>query len=414
MSARGQRRRVAITGLGVKAPTGVTVDEAFDGMLSGRSTARRIAELAERGALVPIGCTVPAFDLSAYFTARELRQVDRATQLGVAASADAVADADLEQFTRDGGHRIGVAVGTGGSAISATEVLATRLLEGTGRIGANTVPMTMPSATAARISLRFGLRGPSLTYATACASGSTAIGEAMRAIRDGYADVMIAGGVDTCLTPMVMDSFAKVGALSRRVDDPSAASRPFDADRDGFVMAEGAAFMVLERWDHAVARGSRIYAELAGYGSGSEAHHIVAPLATGEAAAGCMLQALDDARIAVGEIGHITAHGTGTKANDLAESRAIAKIFHGYAPAVTATKGAVGHMIGGAGAFQAVISALSIQRGIVPPVANHTRITDVEEMNVVVGGPADIPSAPAICNSFGFGGHSACLVLAPA
>jgi 3-oxoacyl-[acyl-carrier-protein] synthase II len=406
------RHRVAITGIGVKTPAGVTVEDAFQTVLNGKSTARFIDELGEHDITVPIGCAVPDFELGEYFTLREVRQLDRVARLGVAAAADAVRDAGID-FGPDT-HRIGVAVGTGGAgSIATTEAVATAQAIGSARVTAHTVPMIMPSATAARISLRFGLRGPSLTYVTACAAGANALGEAMRMIRDGYLDAVVAGGADAPLSPVVMDSFGRMGALSRRIDDPAAASRPFDQDRDGFVMGEGAAFLVLERWDHAVSRGARIYAELAGYGSNSEAHHIVAPLDTGASVAACMRIALADAGIDAGDIGHVNAHGTSTVANDRAEARGMLRCFGDAAPAVTATKGVVGHMIGAAGAFEAAITALSIDCGVVAPVANFER-SDFESLDLVSEAPRQLPAAPALSNSFGFGGHSASLVLAPA
>ena len=220
------------------------------------------------------------------------------------------------------------------------------------------------------MSLRFGWTGPNLSIATACAAGTNAIGEASELIRHGGADVVVGMGAEACMTPLAIASFARMTALSTRVDDPQHASCPFDADRDGFVMGEGAGALVLERWDRAVARGARIYAEIAGYGRNADAFHITAPSPGGEGAAACMQLALDDAGLAPGAIGHINAHGTSTPLNDAAEATAIAKVFGGHSPAVTSTKGVTGHMIGAAGAAEAVAAILAMRAGAVPPTAN--------------------------------------------
>lgn len=405
------RDRVAVTGLGAKTPAGLTVTEAFAHVLSGKSTARRVDALV--GTAVPFACTVPGFDTTPYFSARHGNGLDRVSRLGLCAAVDAHRDSGLPV---DGaGDRWGVFVGTGGSGpVAGTDTAVTAELQGRRGVTAYTVPMLMPSAAAARIAIRFGVRGPAHTYVTACASGATALGEALCAIRAGNLDVALAGGVDSAVAPMTMTAFDRVGALSRRVDDPAGASRPFDADRDGFVMAEGAAFLVLERWEHASARGARIYAELAGYGANSDAYHVVAPAPDGAAAAACMAMAVRDAGIERSDIGHINAHGTSTVRNDAAEAAAVVRCFGPHPPPVTATKGVVGHMIGAAGAFEAVVSVLSIRDGLVPPVANHVSQSDPPIIDVVAGQPRELRPAPVLSNSFGFGGHNTALVFLPA
>jgi 3-oxoacyl-[acyl-carrier-protein] synthase II len=405
--------RVAITGMGVKTPAGTTVQESFATVLDGKSVVRHVDALADADVTVTIAGLVPDFDTEPYFSRRERLGLDRTAQLGLAAAVDAAGDSGLEFWRLD--DRCGVCVGVGGVATSGTaENVTTARLKTGRRLGPFTVPMLMPSATAARIGLRLGITGPSITYATACASGSTAIGEALRAIRSGTLDVVVAGGTESGVTPLVMEGFAQVGALSRRVADPAAASRPFDEDRDGFVMGEGAAFLVLERWELAAARGAHIYAELAGYGSNSDAHHIVAPDPSGDAAARCMAAALAEARVDPSLVGHVNAHGTATVRNDAAEAVALGRCFGRQIPPVTATKGITGHMIGGAGAFEAVVTTLSVQQGLVPPVANHGRWPDPVPLDVVAEEPRVIGRAPAISNSFGFGGHNATLVVRPA
>ncbi|HEY7142698.1 MAG TPA: beta-ketoacyl-[acyl-carrier-protein] synthase family protein, partial [Streptosporangiaceae bacterium] len=364
--------RVAITGLGAKTPAGATVRESFTAVSNGKSLARRIDALCDADVTVPIAAVVPEFDRDRYFSKRERLGLDRTAQLGLAAAIDAASDSGLAMDQL--GERCGVFAGIGGVATCGTaESVTTSRIRTGRRLGPFTVPMLMPSATAARIGLRLGVTGPALTYATACASGSTAIGEALRAIRSGALDAVLAGGAESGVTPLVIEGFAQIGALSRRTDDPAGASRPFDQDRDGFVMGEGAAFLVLESWDRAAARGARIYAELAGYGSNSDAYHIVAPDPGGGRAARCVAAALADARLDPADIGHVNAHGTATVRNDDAEAAALASCFGPAIPPVTATKGITGHMIGGAGAFEAVMTVLTVRHGWVPPVANFHR-----------------------------------------
>jgi 3-oxoacyl-[acyl-carrier-protein] synthase II len=272
--------------------------------------------------------------------------------------------------------------------------------------------MMMANATAGTIAMQFGWKGPNFSVASACAASANAIGEAARLIRDGSADIVMTGGSESCMTPTAISAFARMTALSTRNDDPEHASRPFDADRDGFVMGEGAAALVLERWDRAVARGARIYGEVLGYGRNADAYHITAPSPGGVGAAACMQLALDDAGLAPGAIGHINAHGTSTQLNDAAEAEAIRKVFGDTPPPVTSTKGVTGHLIGAAGATEAVASLLSLRRGVVLPTANLERLGDDIALDVVKGAPRELEPRPVLSNSFGFGGHNATLVLA--
>jgi 3-oxoacyl-[acyl-carrier-protein] synthase II len=271
--------------------------------------------------------------------------------------------------------------------------------------------MMMPNAAAALVAIRHGFTGPNLAIATACATGAHAIGEGARLLRDGMADVVVCGGTEASVSPVAMAAFARMGALSRN-PDPAAASRPFDDDRDGFVMGEGAAFVVLEPYDRAASRGARIHGEVLGYGLTCDAHHITAPIDDGSGAVAAIEMALADAGIAAGAIGHVNAHGTSTPQNDAAEAAAIAKVFGAGAVPVTSTKGVTGHLIGAAGAVEAVVALLAAARGVVPPTANH-RHTDLP-VDVVAGQPRTIEVAPAVSTSFAFGGHNAALVLGPA
>jgi len=278
------------------------------------------------------------------------------------------------------------------------------------RVSPFLVPMMMANATAGTIAMRHGWKGPNICIATACAAGTHAVGEAVRFIRDGSADVVVAGGAEAAITPVAMAAFARMGALSGRSDDPARASRPFDIDRDGFVMGEGAGFLVLERWDLAEARGARIYGEIMGYGRNSDAHHITAPSPDGAGAVACMELALEDAGLGAADIGHVNAHGTSTPLNDAAEAEALVKVFSGSPPPVTSTKGVTGHLIGAAGAVEAVAAILSSRDGLVPPTANHERTDPNVTVDVVAGSPR-AATGPVLSNSFGFGGHNATLVV---
>jgi 3-oxoacyl-[acyl-carrier-protein] synthase II len=271
--------------------------------------------------------------------------------------------------------------------------------------------MMMANATAAMISMGNGYRGPNLCIATACAAGTNAIGEAAHIIRYGGADAIIAGGSEMAITKVGMAAFARMGALSTRRDDPARASRPFDASRDGFVMGEGAAFLVLEEYENAMTRGATIYGEILGYGRNADAHHITAPSPDGAGAIGCMEAAIADAQLTPGDIGHVNAHGTSTPLNDSAESQAIYKVFNGSPPPVVSTKGVTGHCIGAAGAIECIAALLAATKGVVPPTANHVERGEGIEVDVVAGSPREVGVKPGLSNSFGFGGHNGSLVV---
>jgi 3-oxoacyl-[acyl-carrier-protein] synthase II len=409
--ARG-RIRVAVTGLGVKTPAGTDLDTFWARLLSGRSTAAAIQRYDPAPLPVRIGCEVLDFEPTDYLGAKEARRVDRVTQLGVAAAADALADAgDLAADPA----RCAVILGTGiGGLITLEEQITIYLEKGAGRVSPFLVPMMMTNATAGTVAMQLGWTGPNLCISTACAASAHAIGEAARLIRDNTSDVVMTGGSESCMTPVAISAFARMTALSGRNDDPEHASRPFDSERDGFVMGEGASALLLERWDRAVARGARIYGEVIGYGRNADAYHITAPSPGGEGAAACMQLALDDAGIPSSAIGHVNAHGTSTPLNDAAEAEAIRKVFGGSAPPVTSTKGVTGHLVGAAGATEAVACLLAMRDGSVPPTANLERMGDEIQLDVVSGEPRSVTPAPALSNSFGFGGHNATLIFAPA
>jgi 3-oxoacyl-[acyl-carrier-protein] synthase II len=388
------------------------VAEFWDHLLSGRSAARRIEGFDPEGSPVTFAGEVRDFDPVEYFGPKEARRQDRVTQLGFGAAADALADAGGELGADPSRSAVIFATGIGGLN-TLEENQRTYIDKGPLRVSPFFVPMMMPNATAGVISMRFGWTGPALCIATACAAGANAIGEGVRLIRDGSSDVVIAGGTEFPVTPITLAAFARMTALSTRNDDPAHASRPFDAARDGFVIAEGAAFFVLESLERAQGRGARVYGEVAGYGRNADAYHITAPSPGGAGAAACMQQALDDAGLAPSDIGHVNAHGTSTDLNDLAEAQAIGKVFGDAPPPVTSNKGVLGHMIAGAGAAEAVAAMLSIRDGIVPPTANFERPGDEITLDIVAGSPREIGPRPVVSNSFGFGGHNASLVLTP-
>jgi 3-oxoacyl-[acyl-carrier-protein] synthase II len=405
------RRRVAVTGLGVKTPAGCDLDSFWQTLLAGRSTAATIRRVDPSALPVRIACELTDFDPTTYFDSKEIRRTDRVAQVAFGAAADALADAgDLGADPA----RCGVVCAAGvGGLITQEEQEYNLFSKGPSRVSPMLVPMMMPNASAALVGLKLGWTGPNFCIATACAGGSHAIGEGARLIREGSSDVVLAGGSEACVTPIAIAAFARMGALSNRNDQPELASRPFDVERDGFVMGEGAGFLVLEEYDHAVARGAHIYGEVAGYGRNSDAYHVTAPAPGGAGAAHCMRLALADAGLEPSAIGHVNAHGTSTDLNDAAEAEAVIKVFGDHSLPVTSAKGVIGHLIAAAGAVEAVASMLSMRDGLVPPTANHQRAEPELAIDVVAGEPRTLGPAPVVSNSFGFGGHNASLVLTP-
>jgi len=408
-SLRTDRTRVAITGMGVKSPAGNDLASFWSNILAAESKAAPWTLVDPDALPVKFGCEVKDFDPTEYLNVKEARRQDRVAQLGFGAAVDAAKQAG--ELGADPA-RCAVVVGTGVGGLITLETQIKLFAEkGADRVSPFLVPMMMTNATAGLVSIQFGWTGPSLCITTACAAGTNAIGEAGRLIREGSADVVLAGGVETAITPTAISAFARMGALSARNDEPTLASRPFDAGRDGFVMGEGAAFLVLEEWDRAEARGATILGELLGYGRNCDAHHIMAPSPGGAGAVACMTAALDDAGVDLGRVNHVNAHGTSTPLNDAAESEAISKVFGGRTPPVTSIKGVTGHLIGAAGAVEAVAVLLSLREGKVPPVANYETPDPEIHADIVHGEARDISEGVALSNSFGFGGHNASLVL---
>jgi 3-oxoacyl-[acyl-carrier-protein] synthase II len=405
------RPRVVVTGIGVKAPTGQTVQDFWDGLVAGHSTAAPVTLFDASDHSVDMACEVRDFDGAAVVGPKEVRRTDRATLLGLAAAADAIEDAGGNDALGVPPERRGVVAGTGVGGIRTTEDQVMQYTErGPSRASPFLVPMMMINATAATIGIRYGWTGPNIAVATACATGGNAIGEGARMIRDGTADVVVCGGTESSVAPVSLAAFARMGALSRN-DDPAAASRPFDVDRDGFVMGEGAGFVVLESYDRAEARGAEIQGEILGYGMTCDAFHITAPLETGAGAAACIRAALADAGLEPDAVGHVNAHGTSTPHNDAAEASAISDVFGEHSLPVTSIKGSVGHLIGAAGAVEAIAALRSASTGVLPPTVNHEKCDRPVD---VVAGERTIDPAPAVSTSFAFGGHNVALVVGPA
>jgi 3-oxoacyl-[acyl-carrier-protein] synthase II len=402
---------VVITGIGVVTPAGCTPDALWSALRAGRSTAAHLTHLDLTRHRVRIGCRVTGLDGLGLVTAKEARRMDPFALYGTTAALAAHLDAGAPAPDP---ARTAIVVGNavGGRATSDTES-AHFTEHGPHRVNPLMPLMTMPNAAAAQIAMRLAWTGPATTIATTCASGADAIGQARLLLQTHRADVVIAGGCESTLTPVTLAGFGNLNAVSLRNDEPERACRPFDADRDGFVMGEGAGFVVLERADDARARGARAYAEVAGYGATSDAHHLSMPLPDGSGAADAMAAALADAGLTPSDIAHINAHGTSTPHNDRAEAAALVKVFGTQGPPVTAPKGVIGHLIGAAGAVEAIAAILAMREREVPPTANHERLEPGLDIDVVHSRPRAIASGPALSNSFGFGGHNASLVVAP-
>jgi 3-oxoacyl-[acyl-carrier-protein] synthase II len=399
--------------MGVKCAAGNSVDDLWQTVSTGRATASRLGSEHLCEGTACLGCPDSTFDPGTYFEPHELRRMDRIHSLALSAAIDAFESVkgDLAPV-----ERRGAVVGVGHGATGFMEEQFQKLFtEGPRRISPSSIPIGMQNSVAAHASIRFGLGGPCLTVATACSSGSTAIGQAMRLLQQGDADMVLAGGCDASLTPGGTAFFSRMKALSMRLEDPATASRPFDQDRDGFVLSEGASFLVLERASDAIAQHRGPAPLLLGYGMSSDAHHLVAPDEDGAGAIRAMLLALDDATLRPSDICHVNAHGTSTPMNDKTEARAISEVFGDYAVPVTAPKGSTGHLLGGSGALEAIISILSLENRLVPPISGFAIPDPDMTLDLVNKRPRQIRhGGVALSNSFGFGGHNSCLVLSSA
>ncbi len=407
------KRRAVVTGLGVVTSLSCNVDDLFHRVCNGESGVHIIEGFDTSSFRVKFGGEIRNWSAEGYIDAKESKRIDRFAQFALVGAIDAVRDAGLD-FSKEDPYRCGAIVGSGVGGLGEIEVQHKRLLEkGPDRVSAFTIPKMMLNAASGHISIHFGLHGPSTGVATACASASNAIIDAVKAIQLGEADVMITGGSEAAVTPLGISGFTAMRALSERNDDPAGASRPFDAERDGFVLSEGAGMVVLEEYEHARARGARIYAEVLGYGVSADGGHITQPDKDGTGAARAMALALSDARVDPSEVGYINAHGTSTPLGDAAETAAIKTVFKQYARTVSisSTKSQLGHLLGASGGVELVLTILALVRGLIPPTINY-HTPDPE---------CDLDYTPNVCrqrkltvamsNSFGFGGHNASLVV---
>lgn len=406
------KRRVVVTGMGALTPIGNDIESFWEGLMEGRSGAGEITQFDASEFSTRIAAEVKDFNPIDFMDRKDARRMDRFAQFAVAASQMALEDAaiDLDQIDRD---RAGVLIGSGIGGIHTFEEQCRILIErGPGRISPFFVPMMIPDMASGQVSIRFGLRGPNSCSVTACASGTHSLGDAYRMIAYGYADLMISGGTEAAVTPLSVGGFAAAKALTERNDEPERASRPFDAERDGFLLGEGAGILVLEELEHAKRRGARIYAEIVGYGTSGDAHHITMPAPEGEGAARAMKEALKDANLAPEAVDYINAHGTSTPYNDSFETKAIKSVFgdHAYRLAVSSTKSMTGHLLGAAGGVEAIVCVLTINRGFIPPTINY-EVPDPDcDLDYVPNEPRKARVDIALSNSFGFGGHNAVLV----
>ncbi len=407
------RRRVVITGIGAITPIGTTQEELWCGLLRQRSAVRSITRFDPSIFRSHNAAEINDFVPTDHLDQKRAKRLDRFAQFSVAGAHLALADAELD-LSRENKERIGANMGTAlGGVAYAEQQLAVFLQKGLREVDATLALAVFGGASSCNIAIELGVMGPNSTNAMSCASGTIAIGDAFRQIRDGYADVMIAGGAEAPLAPLCFGAFALIRAMSTRNDAPEVASRPFDKDRDGFVMGEGAAVMILEEYERAQARGAKIYAEIAGYGTTNDAHHMTAPRPDGSQAARSMQLALDDAHVSPNEIGYVNAHGSSTPLNDSTETAAIKKVLgdHAYNIPVSGTKGYYGHALGASGAIETAICALALEHEWLPPTVNLQVADEACDLNFLPGSGRSERVEHILTNSFGFGGINAALVL---
>ncbi len=407
-------RRVVVTGLGTINPVGGDVDSTWRGLLEGRSGVGPITLIDASDLPSQIAGEIADFDIEAFMPRRQARRMDRYAQFFWVAAQQALEDAGIAYEPDDPeAYRTGVVVGTGIGGVATFEEELTTLLEiGPHRLSPFGIPKIIANLAGGQVSIDFNLYGPNSTTVTACAASANAIGDAAAIIARDSADVMLAGGADAAITRFAMGGFAQARALSTRNDDPQGASRPFDANRDGFVMSEGAAALVLEEREHALERGATVYAEIVGYGMSADGYHVTLPRPGGDGAARAMQGALDDAGITAGQVSYINAHGTSTVANDVTETTAIKSVFgdDAYRIPISSTKSMTGHLLGGAGAIEAVVSVLAIRDGVVPPTINLTDPDPECDLDYVSENARKVDVEYAMSNSFGFGGHNVVLL----
>lgn len=406
------KKRVVITGLGAISPIGNTVEETWQNALKGVSGIDLITKFDTTNFSVKFAAEVKNFKVADYIPAKDARRMDVFIHYGMAASIQAIRDAGLENNENINKQRIGVAVGSGIGGLPNIENTQTEYLKtGTKRISPFFIPGTIINMISGNISVMYGYQGPNLAIVTACSTGTHSIGEAARLIQYGDADIMIAGGSEAVVCPLAIGGFAAARALSTRNDDPKTSSRPFDKDRDGFVLGEGAGVLVLEEYEHAKARGAKIYAEIAGFGMSADAHHMTAPLEDGSGAARCMSLALQNADLSPNDVDYINAHGTSTPLGDVAETTAIKAAFGATAKnlVVNSTKSMTGHLLGAAGGIEAVFTALAIKNQISPPTINIFNQDERCDLDYCANQARQMEIRAALSNSFGFGGTNGTL-----
>jgi 3-oxoacyl-[acyl-carrier-protein] synthase II len=407
------KRRVVVTGIGAVTPIGIGKENFFNALKLGKCGIDRITKFDTTDFTAQIAGEVKDFEPTDYIDKKEAKRMDPYTQFAVAASKMAVEDAkiDLESINQ---NRFGVVLGSGIGGIQTLEEQYKKLLDkGPRRVSPFFIPMMITNIAAGQVSIRFGAKGPNSTTVTACASSTNAIGDAFKIIQRGDADMMITGGTEASITPLAVAGFCTMKALSTRNDDPKTASRPFDKDRDGFVMGEGAGMIILEELEHALARGAHIYGEMVGYGMSADAYHITAPAPEGEGGARAMKNAIDDAGIQPEDIDYINAHGTSTPLNDKNESMAIKTVFgeHAYKLSVSSTKSMTGHLLGGAGGVEAIACLLALTEDFIPPTINYTTPDPECDLDYTPNEGRNREVRYALSNSLGFGGHNATIVL---
>jgi len=407
------RRRVVVTGIGLVTPVGIGVEEVWENVVKGKSGAGPITRFDAKDLPVRIAAEVKDFKPERFIEPKLVEEMDRFIQFAVAGSLIAIERAGLKGKTDS--ERVGVIIGVGlGGLPSIEDQFKIFNEKGYRRVSPYFIPMAIPNLAAGWVSILTGAKGVNLCISTACSAGLHAVGEAYRYIREGIIDVAICGGTESAITPLAVAGFSSMKALSRRNDEPEKASRPFEKNRDGFVMGEGAGILVLEEYENAKKRGAEIFAEVIGYGANGDAHHITSPSPEGKGAEECMRLAIRDARISTDEIQYINAHGTSTKLNDLYETIAIKKLFKDHAKKlfVSSTKSVTGHTLGAAGGMEAAFTALSLKTGIIPPTINYEEPDPQCDLNYVPNEAIELKDLRyAICNSFGFGGTNACVVM---
>lgn len=407
-------RAATITGLGLVSPLGRKVEDVFDALCTGRSGLRVPPADHVAAGYLEVAGIAPTIEATEVLPPTETRAVDRSVLLALAAAHDAVADAGLRVGADVDPERVAVVVSTGGGGLESYEDFASlRRQRGRPAVSPYLLPGMLANMASARIAIAYGITGYSSSISTACSSGAQSIAEALRLIRGGEADVVVCGGFDAPLHPTIAAAFTNARALSRNWADPAQASRPFDARRNGFVLAEGAGVVVVERTADADARGAAGYADLAGWGAATDAHHPTTPRPDGAGAAACMRRAVADGGLDPADVDHVNAHGTGTPLGDVAEARAIRAVFGPDGPAVSSVKGLTGHLLGGSGALEAIATALSVGRGVLPPTANLDEVDPACDLDHVRGAPRTGPVRAALSNSFAFGGHDVSLLLTP-